>query len=185
MIIHKKGGEGGERLWQASPPLLFQPLLGVAAAADVTPACPAGEGRRAVLQLSILRKALVRLAPSLLWVSSRVDPLSDFCRKHGWLFESPKLSFKVRGDLLQEPRGAGAGSHQLPDAKKLWVAADKRWHPQHHYVGVNRCLTQNDAVEFELLFSHGATQRAGRAVLRSYQAASAVSYQRRSWYFKY
>lgn len=39
--------------------------------------------------------------------------------KHGWIFESPELSFEVRRRLLQKPSGAGAGSHQLPDPKKL------------------------------------------------------------------
>lgn len=45
VIIHKKGGKGGRRSRQASPPLLFQPLLAVVAAADVAPACPAGAGK--------------------------------------------------------------------------------------------------------------------------------------------
>ena len=129
----RKVGKGGESSWQASPPLLFQPLLGAAGSADVGPACPAGEGVRAALGLTILRKALERLAPSLPSVSSCVDPLCAFCWKHGWISESPELSLQVRRHLLQKPRGAGAGSHQPPASKTLWVAADRRWQPQHHF----------------------------------------------------
>lgn len=119
VIIHKKGAKGGER----SPQTSHHSLLNRCHLWRNTSVSRRGGKGGAVLPLGILQKALVRLAPSLLRVSSSLDPLSDFCCNHGWIFEGPELPFEVRGHLLQEPRGAGAGSRQLPGSKKLWVEA--------------------------------------------------------------
>lgn len=56
--------------------------------------------------------------------------------RHGWISESPQLSFEVCSCcFFQKPCGARAGC-KLPDftTKKLWVERDKRGHPQHHDV---------------------------------------------------
>lgn len=87
-------------------------------------ACPAGKGKEggaAAAQYIAVSPG----SPGPLFALSFIEcpPQVIRAKKHGWIFESPQLSFEVRRRLYQKPRGACAGC-KLPDSKKLWVERD-------------------------------------------------------------
>lgn len=140
-----------------------------------------GRGREAALKLplSILQRARLRLAPSLLWASSSVNRKKSFWARRQWL-DIWKSSALFRGLPPHFP-GTLPCSHRLQTAslrETVSLQRELRWHPQHHCVDVYS-LDRASRLKPSLIWSLGCQcyfEKAATTKLGSYASpvASAV-----------